>query len=168
MPPLGDLDGPVDRDVAERLADPTRRPIDIEGPDRLGLTQADRAGQGVATEARPGGDGPVARRDRAHWARQIDADLGPEGGAVGPGPHQLDRQPMVAVSRVLEQDVVGPVARGGPAGLDEDVGVAVTVPVGEGDAMPLLEVAGARRRGDVLEPSAAVVPEEHVRHQVRV
>ena len=122
----------------------------------------------VAAEARPGRDGPVARHDRAVGAGQVDPDLGSEGRPVGPGAHQLDRQPVVAVSRVLEQDVVGPVARGRAAGLEEDVGVAVAVPVGEGHAMPLLEVAGPRRGGDVLEPPAAVVSEQHVGHQVRV
>ena len=105
----------------KRLAGPARRPGDLQRPDRRGRAQADRAGQGIAAEARPGRDRPVSRRDRAVGGRQVDPDLRAEGGAIGPGPDQLDRQPVVAVARVLEEDVVGPVARDGAAGLEEDV-----------------------------------------------
>ena len=51
---------------------------------------------------------------------------------------------MVPLAGVLEQDVVILVAVDGAAHLDEEVDVAVAVPVAAGDAVPFLEVAGAR------------------------
>ena len=99
----------------------------------------------------------IARHERAIGAGQVDPDLGADRGAVGLGADQRDRQPVVAVPRVLEQDIMGPVAGRGAAGFEEQVEVAVAVPVGERDAVPLLEMAGARRRRHVLEPPAAVV-----------
>ena len=67
-----------------------------------------------------------------------------------------DLQPVPPVAGVLEQGVVAAVAGVAAAEDDEEVEVAVVVPVGERDAVPLLEVAGAGRFGHVLEPAADV------------
>src|SRR5215472_11893756 len=147
--PLADLDGMVDGDIAERLAGPACRPGDFKRPHHFGLAQSDRTGQWIAAKARAGRDGPVPRYVCTVGTRQINPDLGTEGRPVRPGPHELDSQPMVAVPRVLKQNIMSPVARGRATGLHEDVGVAITVPVGEGHAMTLLEVTGPRHRGDV-------------------
>src|SRR5262249_51630501 len=132
------------------------------------LAQSDRTGQWVAAKARAGRDGPVPRYDRTVGTRQINPDLGTEGRPVRPGPHELDSQPMVAVPRVLKQNIMSPVAWGRATGLQEDGGCAIRAPAGEGPAMAFLEVPGPRRRGAVFEPPAAVVPEQQVRHQIRV
>ncbi len=70
------------------------------------------------------------------------------------------------VPGVLEQGVVAAVAGVAATEDDEEVKVAVVVPVGKRDAVPLLEVAGPGRLGHVLEP-AAHVGVHQVRHQAR-
>ena len=92
------------------------------------------------------GQRPPARRD--------DLDAGPDGRPVGLPADQLDRQPVVPLTGVLEQDVVEPVAVDGPAHLDEDVDVAVSVPVAAGHSVPLLQVPGPREPGDLGEAPA--------------
>ena len=138
--------------VVERLAEPAGRPVDLQRRDRRGRAEPDRGSEAVATEARPAADHPVARGERRRTRSADRPGPGADGGAVGPGADQLDVQPVVAVARVLEQDVVGLVARRCAAGLEKHVDVAVAVPVGERDSVPLLEVAGAGRGGHVLEP----------------
>ena len=49
---------------------------------------------------------------------------------------------MVALAGVLEEDIVIFVAVNSPAGLDEQVDIAVAVPVAAGHAVALLQVAG--------------------------
>ena len=71
-------------------------------------------------------------------------DLGADGRTVRLGPDEFDFQPVAAACRVLEQQVVCPIARRRPAGLDEQVEGPVAVPVSKRDTMALLEVAGAR------------------------
>ena len=68
----------------------------------------------------------------------------PTAATVGSRPAKAQGQPVVAVARVLEEGVCVPVAREGAAQFDEHVLVAVVVEVGEGDAVALLEMAGAR------------------------
>ena len=82
---------------------------------------------------------------------EVDPDLGARGRAVGLGADQLDFQPVVALARVLKERVVRLVARRRPAELDEEVEITVAVPVGERDSVPLLKMAGTRRRRDVLK-----------------
>ena len=115
----------------------------VRSVDAFRVEQADRLDQAVAAEAGVVADGAVDRPRLAVGGLQVDPDLGPERGAVGLGADQLDLQPVAAVAGVLEQGVVGLVARSRAAELDEEVEVAVAVPVGERDAVPLLEVAGA-------------------------
>ena len=69
-------------------------------------------------------------------------------------PDQLDRQPVVSLAGVLKEHVVIFVAVDGAAGLDEDVDVAVVVPVAAGHAVALLKVARAGGAGDLGEPLA--------------
>ena len=88
--------------------------------------------------------------------------------AIGPGADELDLQPVAAVAGVLEQDVVGLVAGISAAQDDEQVEVAVAVPVGERDAVPFLKVAGPGGVGHVLEAASLDVLEHHVGNQARV
>ena len=116
---------------------------------------------GPPTTAR--GDVPVDRQRVV--AGRDDLDPGADGRPVGLLADELHRQPVVPLAGVLEEDVVVLVAVDGPAHLDEEIDVAVAVPVGTGDAMPFLEVAGARGRGDLGEPLAADVLEHPVGDQ---
>src|SRR4029077_3941850 len=54
------------------------------------------------------------------------------------------------------------------AELDKQVKVAVTIPVGERDTVPLLKVAGAGACGEILEVSALNIPEHEVDFQALV
>ena len=114
---------------------------------------------------------PIVRwidRVRPSGLGEVDADAGPERGAVGPGADQLDFQPVTARPRVSEQGVVRLIARRRAAQLHEQVEVAVAIVVGKGDAVPLLEMARPGRAGDVLEPEALDVAEHQLDVQALV
>jgi hypothetical protein len=66
---------------------------------------------------------------------------------------------------VLEQRIVPRVAGISAAQHHEDVEVSVAVPVGHPDPVSLLEMAGARRVGEVLEASSLDVLEQDIGHQ---
>ena len=95
--------------------------------------------------ARGAADGTVDRAGLAAGPVEVDPDLGSRGHAIGLCPDELHLEPVAAVAGILEQDIVRLVAGDGAADFDEEVEVAVAVPVGERDAVPLLEMAGARR-----------------------
>ena len=97
----------------------------------------------VGAEAAARRDVPVDGQRLLAGGDHLDA--GADGRPVGLLADQLHRQPVVALAGVLEQDVVVLVAGHGAAHLDEDVDVAVAVPVAAGDAVPLLQVPGAGR-----------------------
>ena len=59
---------------------------------------------------------------------------------------------MVSLSGILEEHVVVLVAVNRAAHFDEEVDVAVAVPITASDAVPFLKVAGAGGAGDVGEP----------------
>ena len=94
-----------------------------------------------------------------------DLDPGADGRAVGLLADELHRQPVVPLTRVLEQDIVKPVAVDGAAGLDEHVDVAIAVPVAAGHAVSLLKVARAGGAGDLGEATAADILEHAVGNQ---
>ncbi len=93
---------------------------------------------------------------------EIDADPGTKGRAIRRGADELDLQPMTSPQRVLKQRVERLVAGRCAAELHEQVQVAVAIPVGEGNTMPLLKVAGAGRNSDVVETRARNVSEHEV------
>ena len=111
--------------------------------DPVGLGQADGLLERVGPEAAARGDVPVDRQRLL--AGRDDLDPGADGRPVGLLADELHGQPVVPLAGVLEQDVVIPVAVDGAAHLDEEVDVAVAVPVAAGDAVPLLQVARAGR-----------------------
>ena len=77
-------------------------------------------------------------------------------------PDEPHLDPGVGVARVREDRLRVLVAGDEAADVADDVGVAVGVEVGEGHAVPLLQVAGARGRGHVDEGPAVPVAEEEV------
>ena len=83
-----------------------------------------------------------------------DLDPGADGRPVGLLADELHGQPVVPLAGVLEQDVVILVAVDRAARLDEEVDVAVAVPVAAGHAVPFLQVAGAGSAGDLGESLA--------------
>src|SRR5207244_856124 len=113
----------------------------------LGLAEADGLLKRVPPEAAAAGD--VAVEALRRLARHGGLDAGPDGRPVGLLAHQLDGEPVVVVAGVLEEDVAEAVAGGGAAELDEQVHVAVAVPIAAGHRVPLLEVPGTARRGDI-------------------
>ena len=78
----------------------------------------------------------------------------PDGGPVGLLADELHREPVVALTGVLEQDVVILVAVYGAAHFDEDVEISVAIPVAAGHSVPLLQMTGPGRRGDLGEARA--------------
>ena len=78
------------------------------------------------------------------FAGRHHLDPGTDGRPIGFHALELDGEPVIPLARVLKQDVVVLVAVGRAAHLDEEVDVAVAIPVGAGDAVALLEVPGAR------------------------
>ena len=132
----------------------------------VALAQADQLDQAVAAEAGVVADRAVDRPRRPIRALRLGLDAGPDRRAIGLGADQLDLQPVAAVAGVPEQEVVRPVARNRTADLDEQVEVAVAVLVGEGDAVPLLKMAGTRGQGHVQKPPARLVLEHQVGDEV--
>ena len=139
---LDDLDRLAGRDVAECLGRPARGPRDGQLRDALRVEQADGLDQAVAAEAgivadRCGGSTATGRRRSSgrpgSWPR------GP------PGWSWCRSASLLATARleagVLKQGVVSPVAGRRAAQLDKEVEIAVGVPVGERDSVPLLKVA---------------------------
>ena len=78
-------------------------------------------------------------------------DPGADRRAVGLHADQLERDPVVAVAGVLEQPQRVRVAGRGAADLEDDFLVAVVVEIGKRDAVALVQLAGAGRRGHVDE-----------------
>ena len=74
--------------------------------------------------------------------------------SVGARADQPHGQPVVTVAGVLEQGIVSTVARCRAAGFEEQVHIAVVVPIGECDAVALLEMASARGCRNILEMPA--------------
>ena len=68
----------------------------------------------------------------------LDSYAGPDGGAVRSHSLKLDRNPAVAMPRILVQGVSKPIPRKEAAYLDEDVLVPISIDIPEGDAMALL------------------------------
>ena len=141
---LDDFDGLVRGDVMEDLGRAARWPVDFEARDPVGVGQADVLLERVGAEAAARRDVPVNRQRLNARTRRDDVNAGTDGGPVGLLANELDREPVVALAGVLEQDVVRLVAVDHAAGLDEKVEIAVAIPVAAGDAVPFLKVAGAR------------------------
>ena len=80
-----------------------------------------------------------------------DGDPGANRRPVGLHADQLERNPVAAVPRVLEQPERVRVARRGAADLEDDLLIAVVIEIGKRDAVPLVQLAGARRAGHVDE-----------------
>src|SRR5262249_1235109 len=154
----------VDLKIAEDLRGLARRPCDPESDATQGTSQSDRGRERVATETGSAGDDPVSAKQRnvvaiAAVVVHLDVDASAQGRPVGRHADELHIEPVLPVTGVLKKEHAGLVARRGASRFEKDIDVAVAVPVGEGDAVALLEVPGARGRGDVLEPLAAHVLE---------
>ncbi len=103
---LGDRDGLVGGDVAECLGRSARRPGNRDRVDARRARQADRLDEAVAAEAGIVADGPVDRPRFAVGRLEVDPDPGADRRSVGLDPDQLDLQPVSAVARVAEQEVM--------------------------------------------------------------
>jgi len=77
---------------------------------------------------------------------------------------KLDVQPVVALSRVLEQNIVGLVIQRRAAGREEDVNTVI--PVGKRDPIPLMQLASTTGEGYILEPRTGDVAEQDIGHHV--
>src|SRR5262245_42468908 len=121
----------------ERLGGVANRPGHGERFEGFGVAEANGFDEGAATVA---GGRPDCSVNRSHGAvrlADVGTDPGAERGPVGFRAHELDLQPVTTLAGVLKQYVVSLVTGHGAADFDEDVEVAVAVPVGEGDAVPL-------------------------------
>ena len=168
-PPFGDLDRRDRRDVAERLAGPAGRPGDFERPGSSRHGPGRRCRPGVAAEARTGRDRPVSRdatcRRRPARSTRI----------LAPSAARLVRVPTSLIvsqwwpcpgfwNRTLWARSPGaapPASRKMSASPSRSQSAKAT-------PCPFWRWPGPGRRGDVLEPPAADVAEQHVGHQVGV
>ncbi len=168
---LADLQQRVDRRVPEHLARLAGRPRHLDRLDGGGAAQADVLG--VAVRAERAAARHLAIAQPAALAGVLLARPPTMTRIFAPIPARFDRvadqpelEPVLARrARVLEQRVVVAVARHRAAGVQHDVLVAVVIEIGEGDAVPLLQMAGAGGLGHVVEAPAGVVAQQDVRDQ---
>ena len=146
---LADLKGLVRGNVSKDLDIPAARPLNLQACEPGGMSQANRLLQRAGAETASTRDVPVDRQRVVPRGHNLDS--GADGRTIRLLADKFQRQPVMLLAgvvrfgaiptRVLEQNVVVSVAGRGAPHLDEDVGVAVTVPVAAGDAMALLQVA---------------------------
>ena len=128
---LGDLDRLIRGDVAEDLGRPARRPVDFEQGHPLRLARPMVCCKRASAVTAPRRNVPVDRQRLL--AGRDHLDPGADGRAIGLLAHQLHGQPVVPLAGVLKEEVVVPVSVDGAAGLDEEIDIAVTVPVAARD-----------------------------------
>src|SRR5262249_36602459 len=104
------------------------------------LSQADGLFKWVAAEATARSDVTVNRM--RGYGRQGDLDPRAECRPVRFLALQLDREPMIGVSGILEHHAAKAVSRRRPAEFLEEINVAIAVPVAASDAVSLLQMAG--------------------------
>ena len=114
------------------------RPVDFQSRNLRRVTESDMLLQRICAPAAARRDMSVDRQGMVAGCDELDP--GADGRSVRLLTHQFDRQPVMTLARILEQDVVILVTRRGSSHLDEDIQIAVAVPVCAGDAMPFLEV----------------------------
>ena len=86
----------------------------------------------------------------------------PIAASIGLPPGQFQAQPVVSLAGVFEEDIVIAIAGYCASHLDEEIEVAVSIPIGTGDAMTLLEVSGTGRARDIGESPAIDVLEHAI------
>src|SRR5579863_3650360 len=131
--------------------------MDLQFGNLVGPPHSNRLLQRVGPEAAAGRDVPV----NCLWLRPCgdDLDPDPECRAIRLTTDELERQRAAGMARILKQGVVKLVTERRPAELDENIDVAVAVPVAAGDAVAFLQMSrpgsaghlGESLTGDVLE-----------------
>src|SRR5439155_13990991 len=135
---LRDLDELVLGQVVERLPRVGRRPPDLQREDSARFSQSDVLFHGARAERPATAHGAVERRGACLAVIGLlyrHSDAGSDSGPIALDPDKTYVDPVIAAARVLEQPHRVPVARDGAADLRDDVLVAVTIEVGERDAM---------------------------------
>src|SRR5688572_3556645 len=161
---LGDFENPVLPDIREALARAAGGPPDFHVDAADIRTEPDMLQQGRGAEGSAAADAPVHDAPPA-LAFHGDADTRADRGAVRLDADELDRDPVIAVAGVFEQAQRVRVARRGAADLEHDLLVAILIEVGKRDAVPLVQLAGPRRRRHVDKRPAALVAQQQTRHQ---
>ena len=107
---LDNVDDLVGSHIAEHLCSAGRWPEHFKEQNLARLAQPNCLSQRIRPKAAAAVDVPV---DRPFCSAVVDPDVepGPDRGAVGPSPFELDRDPVVAEAGVLEQRVVVAVLR---------------------------------------------------------
>ena len=149
--------------VAKDLRCAACGPVDLEEGDPLRLRQADVLLKRVASPATTRADVPVDGERTI--SRRDDLEPRPDCRPICFCSGQFHAQPVIPLSWVLEEDIVVAVAGGCAAHLDEQIDVAVAIPIGAGDAMSFLEVTSTRGNRDVGEPPAVNVFEHAIGNQ---
>ena len=139
---LGDLDGLIGGDIVKHLGRPAGWPVDFQNRDPVGLGQADGLLEWVCPPTAARGYVPVDRQRVI--ASRDDLDPGADGRPIGLLADELHGQPVVPLTGVLEEHVMVSIAFRYATHFDENIDVAVAVPVGARHAMPFLKAAGAR------------------------
>ena len=131
---LTDVECPTHRDIPKLLYLSRHRPRDLDLHDLRCVPDPDVLTKWIASEARAVSYGSknVALSLRALHS-QLDSR--PNGGTVGLQAFQFERYPVVAVSRVPEQDALVLIARVGAADLGEHILIAVVREVSERNAV---------------------------------
>ena len=75
------------------------------------MQQADRLDQGVPSKAGIVAHRPVNRQRQAGRRPDVDPNLGADCGPVGLFADELDLEPVEAVARIAEKEVVGSIPR---------------------------------------------------------
>src|SRR5207302_10964232 len=86
-------------------------------------------------------------------------------GSIAFHPDQFQINPIIAVSRILEETKGVSITGNCAAREGKNVLIAIAINVGERDAVAFVEFAGTGRRGNVSEIFSIVIAKQHMRNQ---
>src|SRR5206468_1141458 len=106
------------------------------------LSQADVLFQGRSAEGPATPDNAIDRAISASLALNSHFDSGADGRPVGRDTHESQVDPVVSVTRILEQSQWMTVSWCRATDFSDDLLVAVVVQIGKRDPVPFVELAG--------------------------
>src|SRR5579884_2506213 len=129
---LGHLNGLIDGHIVKDLSGAAGRPVDFQPRYALRLSQTERLLVGVGPEAAAGSN--LAANGQRLVSLRDCQDTSADGRPVGLAADEFYGQPMIALAGVLKENIVILIAADSPSDLDENIDIAVAVPVAAGDA----------------------------------
>src|SRR5258708_10625992 len=132
------------------------------------LAEADMLLQGGGAKRASAADGALDEALTSTFVLDGELNVSANRGAITLGSYQPQTDPVVAVAGILEQTNGVAIARDRASSFGNDLFIAVVIEVGEGNAVPLMKFARARRRGNVDKFLPELVVKENIRQNVAV